>query len=220
MGEVTIMELSTPSAFPVDFGRMNCPVCEQPRGASAECERCGRPFDDGIPVDALVEVSPLAGLEGTQLEGAGRAVRVERLAELEQNVHEAASAAAALGAVDAVQPMEAIELHAAHAVGMVQVQLVEGLDLGRNVDAEPKTLATEQTGEATCRYCRTKQPLAAFCVRCAMRLAAPGEGAPVLVLNLETEAERIKVRCRACGAPAYAGARCTDCGHEVPVPQP
>ena len=107
-----------------------------------------------------------------------------------------------------------LETNRAAAVGEVPVERVADLTVDRVPDDGQRTVLPE--GPVTCRYCRNVQASGSLCDRCGMRLPQVSLGQ--VVGGLLLDAEDVKVRCRACGAPATAGKKCSDCGSDVPFP--
>ncbi len=98
---------------------------------------------------------------------------------------------------------------------MAVARLAE-LTVDRVPDDGQRTVVPE--GPLTCRYCRHVQTVGALCERCGMRL--PQVAAPAQIIGGQLlDAESVRVRCRACGAKVVAGAKCSDCGHDVPFPE-
>lgn len=184
---------------------MICPVCEHQQDFGFECEVCGKDLGG---LNALgpppVQNERIEGLETTIPEKVGE-VAVERVGELEQTHH------AKVNVAPDVTPD--LERGRAPDVGAVPVERMQDMTVDRAPDDGVRTALP--TGALTCRYCRHVQAVGSVCERCGMKLPRPVAVAePVRA----AKGEPVKVRCKACGAPATAGERCTDCGHEVPFP--
>lgn len=186
---------------------MICPVCEHRQDLGFECEVCGKDLG-GLgelgPPPAAAQV--VEGLEATVGERVGE-IAIERVGELEVT-----SFASAQIAVDAMPDLERTENAP---VAATHGETVADLTIDRVADDGVRTAAP--VGPVTCRYCRHVQAVGLICDRCGMKLpkvVLPPAGAvgPRPAQNLES------VRCRACGAPAKPGHRCSDCGAEVPLP--
>lgn len=184
-----------------------CPVCEHQQEFGFECDVCGKDLGG---LNALgpppVQAERIEGLEVTIPEKVGE-VPVERVGELEGTHH---------GKVEVAPDVTPdLDLGRAPDVGAVQVERVADLTVDRAPDDGVRTALP--TGAITCRYCRHVQATGNVCERCGMKLprVAAAAAAPAPTAR---KGEPIKVRCKACGAPATAGERCTDCGNEVPFP--
>lgn len=184
-----------------------CPVCEHQQDFGVECDVCGKALGGldrlGPPPVALERVE---GLEVTVPERLGE-VAVERMGELEVSRY-----APVQVAIELTPDLQASRMAD---VGEVAVERVADLTVDRAPDDGQRTVLPE--GPVTCRYCRNVQASGVMCERCGMRLPQIG-AAPDVVGGRLLDAEEVKVRCRACGAPATAGKKCTDCGHDVPFP--
>lgn len=188
---------------------MKCPVCEHEQDFGVECDVCGKELggigDLGPPP---VNVQRIEGLEATTLESAGE-VMVERVGELEVTRYDAVTVAP--------ETTQDVEHTSQAAVGEIAVERMADIAEDRVLDNGPRTVVAE--GPVTCRYCRNVQAEGALCDRCGMRL--PVAAAPAAIVGTMVgsgSAADLKVRCRACGAPARAGERCGDCGRDVPYP--
>lgn len=182
---------------------ITCPLCEHQQGFGLECEHCGKDLgtlDDLGPPPANAE--PIEGLEVRDTVGT---VSTEPLSQLERTVFEPVE-------VSPDQTPE-IEATAVEEVGDVVVEAVPDLSLDRVQDTGPRTQLDQ--GTVTCRYCRQVQRPQALCAACGMSLPRRVEQIPQ---SSTRRPEDVMTRCRACGAPAKAGQRCGDCGHEVPYP--
>lgn len=187
---------------------MICPVCEHQQDFGLECDVCGKVLGglDGLGPPPVRE-ERVEGLEVTIPEKLGD-VPVERMGELEVSRY---------ANVDVpVQAIPDVEQNRAAPVGDVPVQRLGDLTVDRVPDDGQRTAIP--TGPLTCRYCRHQQVAGTLCERCGMKLPQVIIVAPVIGGQL-LDAEEVKVRCRACGAPATAGKKCTDCGHDVPYPE-
>lgn len=188
-----------------------CPVCEHQQAFGVECEVCGKDLGDlGELGPPPVGPSSLEGLEVTIPDRIGE-VAIERVGELE------ATALAQADAPVSVERVQELDLGRAADVGQVPIERIADLSIDRAPDDGVRTAAP--TGAVTCRYCRNVQAAGLICNTCGMRLPkvveppAPPQGAvkaPVYV--------RGDVRCRACGAPAVPGERCSECGALAPLP--
>ncbi len=188
---------------------MKCPVCEHEQAFGIECDVCGKALGglDGLGPPPVRE-ERLEGLEATIPERLGE-VPVEKMGDLEL------SRFAPVQVAPDVTPD--LELSRAPDVGNVPVERVADLTIDRVPDDGQRTVLPQ--GPLTCRYCRNVQATGVICERCGMRLPAV-QVAPQVVGGVMLNDEDLKVRCRACGAPATAGKKCTDCGHDVPFPEP
>ncbi len=182
---------------------VTCPVCEHQQELSFECEVCGKDLGGlgalGLPPPM---VAPVEGLEVTVPEPIGE-VPIERVGDLEVTHF----AAVEVG-TEATPDLEASRQPA---VGEVPIDRVPDLTDDRAADDGVRTAAP--TGAVTCVSCRqVNQAGTVLCVHCGVRL-------PRITARGATAARAaVSTRCRACGAPATAGARCGDCGREVPFP--
>lgn len=188
---------------------MKCPVCEHEQAFGVECDVCGKELggigDLGPPP---VTVERVEGLEATRNEQLGD-VPIERVGELEVTRYDAVTVAP-----DFTPDVEHTQLGA---VGDVHVERMAEMAVDRVPDDGQRT-AVNYDGPVTCRYCRNVQATGAICDRCGMKL--PVVAAPIAIVGTMVgggDAD-LKVRCRACGAPAKAGERCGDCGRDVPYP--
>jgi hypothetical protein len=193
---------------------ITCPVCEHQQAHGLECESCGKVLSVARPM--RVAVTPMAELEGTELQGGRGEVHVQAIADLEGTK---------LRAGPDLPPMMVpdIDRTELQKVGEVPLEVVSGLDLGREEDDGQRTQLP--TGAVTCRYCRNVQMEGAVCEKCGMRL--PYNPAAVVVGVEEGAAagpkkrkEAVWTRCKSCGAPAKGGEKCGDCGRDVPMPEP
>lgn len=186
---------------------MICPVCEHQQDFGLECDVCGKTLGglEGLGPPPIRE-ERVEGLEATLSQDVGD-IAVERMGDLELS---------RFANVDvAVQSIPDVEPNRAAPVGNVAIDRVADLTVDRVPDDGQRTALPE--GPLTCRYCRHQQISGAICDRCGMKL--PQVAPPPLVVGGQLmNADDLKVRCRACGAPATAGKKCTDCGHEVPFP--
>jgi hypothetical protein len=185
-----------------------CPVCEHQQPFGVECEVCGKDLGDlgdlGPPPAAA---SALEGLEVTIPAPVGE-VAVERVGELE-----ATSLPSSQGPV-AVERVPELDMGRADAIGAVAVERIADLSVDRAPDDGVRTAAP--TGAVTCRYCRNVQAAGLICNTCGMRL--PKVVAPPPAPTAKPVHARGDVRCRACGAPATPGERCSECGALAPLP--
>lgn len=192
-----------------------CPVCEHQQAQGTECEQCGKALV--ATAAPLVVVQKMAELEGSVIAGADAAAAapVQQIAELEVN--------RILSGPDLpASQVPDLERAGIAPVGEVAVDRVADLDLGREKDLDPRTVAP--TGAVACRYCRNVQPDGLFCEKCGMRLPRAATPAAAAAAALDPAAkknwvEAVWTRCRSCGAPAKAGAKCGDCGRDVPFPE-
>jgi hypothetical protein len=148
-----------------------------------------------------VSVTLLEGLEGTRGPDVGE-VATELVEGLE------ATRAAEVPAL--VEPLAELDHHQAAPVGEIPLERLE-LMVDRAPDDGPRS--PPPSGVVACRYCRHVQAAGTLCEACGMRLPIPFAAAPTRPAR-----EPVSTRCRACGAPATAGERCGDCGHEVAFP--
>lgn len=184
-----------------------CPVCEHQQDFGVECDVCGKALGglDGLGPPPVAQ-ERVEGLEVTISDRVGE-IAIERMGELEVSRY------ASVEVATEVTPD--LETSRAAPVGEVAVERVADLTVDRAPDDGQRTVLPE--GPLTCRYCRNVQASGAMCERCGMRLPQVMV-VPQIVGGLLLDAEDVKVRCRACGAPATAGKKCTDCGHDVPFP--
>jgi hypothetical protein len=183
-----------------------CPVCDHEQAFGLECDVCGKDLGGlGALGPPPVAVAPLEGLEVTIPPRVGE-VAVERLGELEST--------RVADVQVAVLPIPEVEQNQAAPVGEVPVERIE-LSPDRVPDDGVRT--PFPTGAVTCRYCRNAQVSGSICERCGMKL-------PVVIIVPQAagaparEAEPVRTRCKACGAPATAGQRCGECGQPVAFP--
>ncbi|MBL8937374.1 MAG: hypothetical protein JNM69_22630 [Archangium sp.] len=188
-----------------------CPVCEHQQAFGIECEICGKDLGDlgelGPPPAADTK---LEGLEVTVPERIGE-IAVERVGELE------VTSFAVQGPV-ALEAVPDLDLGRANDVGAIPVERMADLAEDRAADDGVRTAAP--TGAVTCRYCRNVQAAGLICNTCGMRLpkvAAPPPEA-VAATAAKPTYSRGDVRCKACGAPAMPGERCSECGALAPLP--
>lgn len=189
-----------------------CPVCEHHQDFGLECEVCGKDLGDlgglGPPPVAQERVE---GLEVTVPDRVGE-VLVDRVGELE-----ATQFAAGQGPVIA-DVMPDLDMGRSANVGNVAVERIADLAEDRAVDDGVRTAAP--TGAVMCRYCRNVQAAGLICNTCGMRLpksAAPPP--PAQATTSKVVYSRGDVRCKACGAPATPGQRCSECGALAPLPE-
>ncbi len=186
-----------------------CPVCEHQQAFGVECEVCGKDLGDlgglGPPPVAPIAIE---GLEVTVPERVGD-IAVDRLGDLE--------ATTISGGNQPVATEEVADLDRGRSgdVGAVAVERVADLTLDRALDDGVRTAAP--TGAVACRYCRNVQPAGLICNTCGMKLPKVAE-APVAPEAKKPVYVRGDVRCRACGAPAVPGERCSECGALAPLP--
>lgn len=185
---------------------MKCPVCDHEQAFGLECDVCGKELGGlGELGPPPVPIAPLEGLEQTSPDRVGE-VQVERIGELESTRMPDVQVA--------VQAIPDVDHGRAGPVGEVPVERVDVM-VDRVPDDGVRTALP--TGAVTCRYCRNVQATGSICERCGMKL-------PVVIIVPQVQGvaigrpEPVKTRCRACGAPATAGERCGDCGHEVAFP--
>lgn len=187
-----------------------CPVCEHQQSFGVECDVCGKDLGDlgelGLPPPSAE--TPMEGLEVTIGERVGT-VETQAVVDLEVTRFDAAQAV----------PLEVVpDLEARQLVGEVAVERVTDLSLDRAPDDGVRTAAP--TGTVACRYCRAVQPSGLICNSCGMRLpktvappAEPGTTKP------KQQFVRGDARCKACGAPAIPGERCSECGALAALPE-
>lgn len=186
-----------------------CPVCEHQQAFGVECEICGKDLGDlgelGPPPAAVQAVE---GLEVTIPDRVGE-VPVERVGELEANAHVG-------GAMPVpVEVVPELDLGRAGEVGAVPVERMPDMQQDRAPDDGVRTALP--TGAVTCRYCRNVQATGLICNNCGMRL--PKAPTPQAAAATPTQSfSRGDVRCKACGAPAIPGQRCSECGALAPPP--
>ena len=187
-----------------------CPVCEHQQAFGLECEVCGKDLGDlgglGPPPVAPVAIE---GLEITVPERIGD-VAVERVGELELTSF---GAAAVPVAPDVVPDLDTGK---AAAVALAAVERMADLSLDRAPDDGVRTQAP--TGAVTCRYCRNVQASGLICNTCGMRLPKSATVNPEPAGVAAPRVEARSIRCRACGAPATPGQRCSECGAQQPPP--
>jgi hypothetical protein len=185
---------------------ITCPVCEHQQDHGFECEVCGKDLGGlgslGAPP---AREERLEGLESSAAEAAPE-VPVELLPGLEVTRYEDVVPAAA-------EAVAGLEVNQAAPVGEVPLEAFPDLSEDRAPDDGQRTVLA--TDRVTCRYCRQVQAPAASCARCGMSLPRLQ---PELEAFIVGTAEEVWARCRACGARARAGQRCSDCGNEVPYP--
>jgi hypothetical protein len=186
-----------------------CPVCEHQQAFGVECEICGKDLGDlgdlGPPPAAETKME---GLEVTIPDRVGE-VAIDRVGDLEarQTVQ---------GPV-AVEAVPDLDVGRAQAVGAVAVEQMTDLSNDRAADDGVRTAAP--TGAVTCRYCRNVQAVGLICNTCGMRLPkGPVETPAATGAAPKPQYSRGDVRCRACGAPAIPGERCSECGALAPLP--
>lgn len=186
---------------------MICPVCEHQQDFGIECDVCGKALGglDGLGPPPVM-TQQIEGLEITRTAPVGE-VPVQRIGELEVTHHAKVEVAP--------DRTPDVEHTAATAVGDVPVERMADLSVDRVPDDGQRTVL--QPGAVTCRYCRNVQAAGSLCERCGMKLPA-FIIVPDVITGTMIAADDVKTRCRACGAPATAGQRCGDCGHEVPYP--
>ena len=113
---------------------------------------------------------------------------------------------ASTGAIPDLEPTRAPPVRA-QAVAP-ESELERGLcEVGR-----PSTPAP--VAQVTCRYCHNVQDDGAICVRCGMRLPklAFSKAAPS---GMPAAKVRERIRCQACGSPAFPLEHCGECGAVV-----
>jgi hypothetical protein len=153
-------------------------------------------------------VTPIEGLEATQLASPDLAVHVEPLAGLEQTRVEETSDGPPQWTAGPL-PLERTQHDAVSGnddpVGVLEV------DRGRENDAADRTPMPSES--ATCPWCGTPS-LGAICDSCGRRkaryLAPAGPEGP-------GAAPDAMVNCPACFARVAKGARCSDCGMPFPL---
>jgi len=183
-----------------------CPVCEHQQAAGFECEVCGKELvPPAARPQAPMAVQRVEGLE-TRPERVGE-VPVAPMPELAVSRYRNVEVQ--------VEAVPDVEQTRQAAVGNVAVERLGELTEDRAAPVGAPTPVS--AGPVTCRYCRNVQASGVICDRCGMRL--PVFAAPVVAGVAVSGGVREQVRCRACGAPAYTGERCTDCGHEIPWPE-
>lgn len=188
-----------------------CPVCEHKQAFGVECEVCGKDLGDlgelGPPPAAIVQVE---GLEQTVPDRVGE-VAVERVGELEVTSHAGGKAPVPTEVVPDLDVGRAPE------TGAVPVEQMPDLARDREPDDGVRTAAP--TGAVTCRYCRNVQATGLICNTCGMRLPKASAPPPTAAAaGPKVTYSRGDVRCRACGAPATPGERCSECGALAPLP--
>jgi len=188
-----------------------CPVCEHRQDFGFECEVCGKDLGDlgglGPPPVAQQTVE---GLEVTVPERIGE-VAVERVGELEVTSFQAAQ-----GPVQ-TEAVPELDLGRAVNIGPVAVERVPDLAQDRAPDDGVRTALP--SGAVTCRYCRNVQAAGLFCDTCGMRLPKVVAPPPTTqAAGPKVTYSRGDVRCKACGAPAMPGQRCSECGALAPLP--
>lgn len=188
-----------------------CPVCEHQQAFGIECEVCGKDLGDlgelGPPPAAEVK---LEGLEVTVPDRVGE-VAIDRVGDLE------VTSFTVQGPV-AVEAVPDLDIGRANDVGAVPVERMADMAEDRAADDGVRTAAP--TGAVTCRYCRNVQAAGLICNTCGMRLpkvAAPPP-VPAGATGPKVTYSRGDVRCKACGAPAIPGERCSECGALAPLP--
>lgn len=186
-----------------------CPVCEHQQAFGVECEMCGKDLGDlgGLGPPPVAQVA-LEGLEVTVPERVGE-LAIEPLGALE------ATAIVGAGLPVVAEQLTELERGRSAEVGAVAVERLAELSIDRAPDDGVRTAAP--TGAVACRYCRSVQPAGLICNTCGMKLpkvvvAPPSAEAP------KPTYVRGDVRCRACGAPAVPGERCSECGALAPLP--
>lgn len=183
-------------------------MCEHQQAFGVECDVCGKDLGDlGELGPPPVADTRIEGLEATVGERVG-AVAVVQVGDLEITSFESRQLEVAPEAVP--------DLEARAPVGEVAVERVTDLDLDRAPDDGVRTAAP--TGAVTCRYCRNVQPSGLICNTCGMRLPKVAAVVEPAAAGKKQTFSRGDVRCRACGAPAVPGERCTECGALAPLP--
>ncbi len=188
---------------------MICPVCEHAQDFGMECDVCGKAIGDldGLGPPPVMQ-QRLEGLEVTRQDEVGE-VAVERFGELEVTRFAAVNVAP--------DQTPDVEHNGSGPVGEVAVERVPDLSEDRVPDDGQRTAL--QVGPVTCRYCRNVQASGSLCERCGMKLPVITVAAEVgTITGKLLSNDDLKTRCRSCGAPAKGGARCGDCGRDVPFP--
>ncbi len=186
---------------------MLCPVCEHQQEFGVECDVCGKDLgglgDLGPPPAAEQRVE---GLEQTVGERVGE-IAVERIGDLD-------ATGFVTGEVTVIE-MNEMERTENAPVGALPVERVADMTEDRAPDDGVRTEAP--VGQVMCRYCRNVQAEGLICDTCGMKL--PKVVASIVTVDSGKPKRALEmVRCKACGAPARPGERCSECGRDVPLP--
>jgi hypothetical protein len=186
---------------------MRCPVCET-ENHGAQCVTCGKALD--APSDPSFEVTPIEGLEATQLAPLDLAVRVEPLPGVEHTQ--------LAPQMDVAQHWTAgpIALERTEHEPVADAPAGAGADLdlepGREPESADRTAAPIET--AICPFCGTPS-LDAVCDVCGrrkLRFTGPqDEAGPAASASGD-----IRV-CPSCFARVPKEVRCSDCGMPFPL---
>ncbi len=185
---------------------MRCPVCETENQA-AQCVTCGKALD-GRPM-ADDDITPIEGLEATQLAPVDLAVHVDPLpgvehTQLAPQMDVAQHWTAGPIALERTEHEPVADAPAGGGAGM-------DLDLGREPEDGERIAAPTET--AICPFCGTPS-LDAICDACGRRkfrfAAAADEAVPV------SASGDIRV-CPSCFARVPKEVRCSDCGMPFPL---
>jgi hypothetical protein len=185
---------------------MRCPVCET-ENQGAQCITCGTVLDP--PQGLEFDVTPIEGLEATQLAPADLAVHVEPLPGVEHTqlgpqMDVAQHWTAGPIALERTGHEPVADAPAGAGAGL-------DLDLGREQDAGERTPAPTET--AVCPFCGTPS-LDAICDVCGRRKFRPGAAAEDATPVAASGDTRV---CPSCFARVPKEVRCSDCGMPFPL---
>jgi hypothetical protein len=184
---------------------MRCPLCETENPEDvAECATCGRQLHTDAQV--LEEVMPIPGLEETIRDPMESVVgAIEIMPELERTM---------IARRD-------LRVQEEHVPGVEGTMLVEDptvptnwtpgdveLDLGREVDLDPRTAVPEDGGP--CVWCGAESDGGAVCDTCGRRRSRYS-GPPPVAAQTQSKTDET-VLCPACFSRVAIAPRCEECG--------
>jgi hypothetical protein len=174
---------------------ITCPMCETQQVEANECATCGKAFPSQF-IEGEIEVLHIEGLDSSGKQAAGD-IYILPIDELEQARFDPVQVTVAFA-----PEFESSQLPSA---GNIAVEKMGDMQVDRVPDDGQRTVVPTN---APCRYCGTVPSGGSVCERCGMRLPIAVAAAVGGVASEATE----KVRCRACGSPAWPKKNCGNCG--------